>query len=52
MLMDSGSREWQLLSWAFLSNQSTLAVPCPHRARDLLGEPQPALCGPVWAADN
>lgn len=26
MLMDSGSREWQLLSWLFLSNQSTLAV--------------------------
>lgn len=23
MLMDSGSREWQLLSWPFLSNQSS-----------------------------
>lgn len=49
MLMDSGSREWQLLSWLFLSNRSILAVPCPHTARDLLGEAQPALFGTAWA---
>lgn len=37
---------------AFLSNQSTLAAPCPDTARDLLGEAQPGLCRSVWTADN